>query len=157
MRHQRRLAFRRLCQRDRRGDGPKRPDGIEAVLGVLYRPVEKRVAARRRALILMGFTFACFLATLLNPYGWTLYPWVLKLLGDPTNVLNLWKRYKSTVVTDINDLQVPGFARLAEGTASLAQSEAGEVRGAPGGGIARNWRVPARKKLSRSVSENLPC
>jgi hypothetical protein len=28
MRHQRRLAIRRLCQRDRRGDGPKRPDGI---------------------------------------------------------------------------------------------------------------------------------
>jgi LCP family protein required for cell wall assembly len=37
----------------------------------------------------------------------------LKLLGDPTNVLSLWKRYKSAVITDINDLQVPGFARLA--------------------------------------------
>ena len=37
----------------------------------------------------------------------------LKLLTDPSNVASLWKRYKSTVITDINDLQVPGFARLA--------------------------------------------
>src|SRR5439155_5461156 len=37
----------------------------------------------------------------------------LKVLDDRSNVLSLWKRYKSAVVTDINDLQIPGFARLA--------------------------------------------
>jgi LCP family protein required for cell wall assembly len=37
----------------------------------------------------------------------------LKLLSDPTNVTSLWKRYKSAVITDISDFQVPGFARLA--------------------------------------------
>jgi LCP family protein required for cell wall assembly len=37
----------------------------------------------------------------------------LNVLADPANAVNLWKRYKNTVDTDINDLQVPGFARLA--------------------------------------------
>jgi hypothetical protein len=37
----------------------------------------------------------------------------LNVLADPRNVVNLWERYKSTITTDINDLQVPGFARLA--------------------------------------------
>jgi LCP family protein required for cell wall assembly len=39
----------------------------------------------------------------------------LKMLSDPRNVTSLWQRYKSTVVTDISDLQIPGFARLAAG------------------------------------------
>jgi len=39
----------------------------------------------------------------------------LKLLADPSNVVNLWKRYKSAVRTDLSDLQIPGFARLAAG------------------------------------------
>ncbi len=39
----------------------------------------------------------------------------LKILSDPTNMNSLWKRYKSTVVTDVSDLQIPGFARLASG------------------------------------------
>ncbi len=37
----------------------------------------------------------------------------LKLLADPTNVLSLWKRYKTTIQTDINDFQVLGLTRLA--------------------------------------------
>jgi LCP family protein required for cell wall assembly len=37
----------------------------------------------------------------------------LNVLADPANAVSLWKRYKNTVDTDINDLQVPGFARLA--------------------------------------------
>lgn len=39
----------------------------------------------------------------------------LKLLGEPTNMVNLWKNYKNTVQTDISDLQIPGFAKLASG------------------------------------------
>jgi LCP family protein required for cell wall assembly len=37
----------------------------------------------------------------------------LNVLADPTNIVNLWKRYKDTIDTDINDLQIPGFAKLA--------------------------------------------
>jgi LCP family protein required for cell wall assembly len=39
----------------------------------------------------------------------------LKLLADHTNVVSLWKRYKDTIQTDISDLQIPGFAKLAAG------------------------------------------
>ena len=34
-------------------------------------------------------------------------------LVDVDNLLNLWKRYRGAVETDINDLQAPGFASLA--------------------------------------------
>jgi alkylation response protein AidB-like acyl-CoA dehydrogenase len=37
----------------------------------------------------------------------------LNVLSDIRNVSNLWERYKSTINTDINDLQIPGFANLA--------------------------------------------
>jgi LCP family protein required for cell wall assembly len=39
----------------------------------------------------------------------------LHVLADPGNVLGLWKRYRDTVVTDVNDLQIPGFAKMAAG------------------------------------------
>ena len=39
----------------------------------------------------------------------------LKLLADPSNLISLWKRYKDTVKTDVSDLQIPGFAKLATG------------------------------------------
>jgi hypothetical protein len=82
---------------------------IEAFLGVIYRPAELRMAARRRGLILLGFTAACFLATLLNPYGWTLYPWVLKLLGNPY-FMSLHEEWKPPPLTNAGALQyVPLF------------------------------------------------
>ena len=37
----------------------------------------------------------------------------LNVLANPTNIANLWRRYKDTIETDINDLQIPGFAKLA--------------------------------------------
>ncbi|HEX5370413.1 MAG TPA: LCP family protein, partial [Dehalococcoidia bacterium] len=37
----------------------------------------------------------------------------LDLLSSPKNLINLWKRYKDTVKTDISDLQIAGFADLA--------------------------------------------
>ena len=37
----------------------------------------------------------------------------LNLLTNPDNLVNLWKQYKDAVETDVNDLQVPGFAKLA--------------------------------------------
>jgi LCP family protein required for cell wall assembly len=39
----------------------------------------------------------------------------LKLLAEPQNMVSLWKSYKSTVKTDLSDIQIPGFARLAAG------------------------------------------
>jgi hypothetical protein len=39
----------------------------------------------------------------------------LNVLADPTNVVNLWKRYKDTVDTDVEDWQVLGFAKIAAG------------------------------------------
>ncbi len=37
----------------------------------------------------------------------------LNLLSSVDNMVSLWKRYKDTITTDINDQQIPGFARLA--------------------------------------------
>ena len=41
----------------------------------------------RRSCSLSSFWAAsglrCFLATLVNPYAWKIYPWVFSLLGDP--------------------------------------------------------------------------
>ena len=77
---------------------------VEAFLSVVYRPVEKRSEARRRCLILLALTGGCFLATLLNPYGWTLYPWVFKLLGDPY-FMTLHEEWKPTPLTNSGALQ----------------------------------------------------
>jgi LCP family protein required for cell wall assembly len=46
----------------------------------------------------------------------------LKLFADPRQLINLWKNYKSTVKTDISDLQIPGFAKLASGMDSSSIS-----------------------------------
>jgi hypothetical protein len=56
---------------------------IEAAQGVFLSNSQGRRAAGKRAghiLILLGGTF---LATLLNPYGLSLYHWIFQLLGDP--------------------------------------------------------------------------
>jgi polyisoprenyl-teichoic acid--peptidoglycan teichoic acid transferase len=39
----------------------------------------------------------------------------LKLLADPRNLIGMWKNYKSTVQTDVGDLQITRFANLASG------------------------------------------
>jgi LCP family protein required for cell wall assembly len=39
----------------------------------------------------------------------------LKVMADPTNVLNLYKRYKDAITTDINEFQLIGMAKLAAG------------------------------------------
>ncbi|HEY7268295.1 MAG TPA: LCP family protein, partial [Dehalococcoidia bacterium] len=46
----------------------------------------------------------------------------LKLMADPRNLVSLWKNYKNTVQTDVSDLQIPGFARLASGMSSSSLS-----------------------------------
>jgi hypothetical protein len=76
----------------------------EAFLSLVYRTVEKRQAARRRAGILLLLTGGCFLATLLNPYGWALYPWVLKLLGN-SYFMSLNEEWKPPPLTNIGAVQ----------------------------------------------------
>lgn len=34
-------------------------------------------------------------------------------LVNPTELVNLWRKYEGTIETDVNDFQAPGFARLA--------------------------------------------
>lgn len=66
---------------------------IEGGLALGAIDVEARRPAQRRALHLGVLLAACALATLVNPYGYTLYPWVLKLLGNPffMNLNHEWK------------------------------------------------------------------
>jgi hypothetical protein len=77
---------------------------IEAFLGIVSRTAELRTAARRRCAIVLGFTVACFAATLVNPYGWTLYPWVLKLLGNPY-FMTLHEEWKPPPLNNLGALQ----------------------------------------------------
>jgi hypothetical protein len=56
---------------------------IEAILGVFLSDPEKRRAARERTLHLTLATLGAGVCTLLNPYGWRLYPWIFQLLGNP--------------------------------------------------------------------------
>ena len=77
---------------------------VEAFLGVVARPTEKKQEARWRGFVLLAVTGGCFLATLLNPYGWTLYPWVLKLLGNPYFML-LNEEWKPPPMANLGALQ----------------------------------------------------
>ena len=52
----------------------------EAVVGVLAPDGEERRRAWGRATHLVSLTAGAFLATLVNPYGLTLYPWLFGLL-----------------------------------------------------------------------------
>jgi hypothetical protein len=55
---------------------------IEALLS-LFASGSARSAARSRLGWLSLVCLGAFCATLLNPYGWRLYPWIFQLLGDP--------------------------------------------------------------------------
>jgi hypothetical protein len=56
---------------------------IETALAVFAQGAGSRAEARRRALHIVLLSGGAFLATLLNPYGLSLYHWVFHLLGDP--------------------------------------------------------------------------
>jgi LCP family protein required for cell wall assembly len=60
----------------------------------------------------------------------------LNVLADITNVTNLYKRYKGAIQTDINELQVPGFAKLA---ASIDQNQLAFLSLAP---ATTPWTTP---------------
>nr|NIP85252.1 hypothetical protein [Planctomycetales bacterium] len=54
---------------------------VEAGISLWGRAAVRAAAGQRcRHLAVLGI--ACLAATLINPYGWTLYPWVFQLLGN---------------------------------------------------------------------------
>jgi hypothetical protein len=55
---------------------------VEALLA-LFAAAPLRSAARGRLVWLVLVAVVAFAATLVNPYGWRVYPWVFELLGDP--------------------------------------------------------------------------
>ncbi|QDU63706.1 hypothetical protein Pan216_45870 [Planctomycetes bacterium Pan216] len=56
---------------------------IELGIGVLAPEPEQRSGGIARFVFLVILFPACVAATLINPYGWGLYPWIFQLLGDP--------------------------------------------------------------------------
>lgn len=67
---------------------------VEIVLAFLSTDCEARASARRRARCVLLLSGAAFLATLLNPYGLSLYRWLFQLLGDPF-FMDLHQEWKS--------------------------------------------------------------
>jgi hypothetical protein len=67
---------------------------IECTLATLSLSPEDRSSARRRAVHLFLLLGGAFLATLLNPYGPSLYRWIFQLLGDPF-FMDLHQEWKS--------------------------------------------------------------
>jgi hypothetical protein len=73
--------------------------GIETVLTFHPFDAEVRSGARRRWLVLAPLVGGAFLATLVNPYGWSLYPWVFQLLGD-SYFMHLHAEWKPTPISE---------------------------------------------------------
>jgi hypothetical protein len=55
---------------------------VDVTLALCSLEADVRRAARHRVVFLTVLSAAAFLATLLNPYGLSLYPWTFKLLGN---------------------------------------------------------------------------
>jgi len=60
----------------------------------------------------------------------------LNILSSPGTMFELWKRYKDTIETDVNDLQVPGFASLA------ASIDRNAISYLSLGGVTTGWTTP---------------
>jgi hypothetical protein len=55
---------------------------VEAILSLDPFHPQRRRSAQQRLLVVTLISIGAFLGTLLNPYGWTIYPWIFQLLGD---------------------------------------------------------------------------
>jgi hypothetical protein len=85
---------------------------IEAATAFVQSEPSEREAAVIRLRNLCGAGAACFLATLVNPYGWQVYPWVFSLLGN-SYFMELNKEWLSP------DFHSPGSIRIAAFIAAL--------------------------------------
>lgn len=78
---------------------------VEAAVALGHPDGAGRAAAGGRLRVLAAAGVGCGLATLVNPYGWRLYPWVFSLLGDPY-FMNLNEEWLSP------DFHLPGAIRF---------------------------------------------
>lgn len=85
---------------------------VEAVTAFALTDESERQPAIRRLWNIAGVGAACFLATLINPYGWKVYPWVFSLLGN-SYFMELNKEWLSP------DFHSPGSIRIAAFIAAL--------------------------------------
>src|SRR6185437_13543006 len=67
---------------------------VEACLTLFAANVDRRLAARGRALHMLLLLVGAFLSTLINPYGLSLYRWIFQLLGEPF-FMDLHQEWKS--------------------------------------------------------------
>jgi hypothetical protein len=79
--------------------------GVEFAVSLAHSDEPARGAAGGRLRVLAATTIGCALATLANPYGWRVYPWVFSLLGDPY-FMNLNQEWLSP------DFHAPGSIRF---------------------------------------------
>ena len=80
--------------------------GVELLVAYGHPDQADREAAKIRLRALCALEATCFLATLINPYGWKVYPWVFSLLGD-SYFMNLNQEWFSP------DFHAPGSIRIA--------------------------------------------
>jgi hypothetical protein len=60
----------------------------------------------------------------------------LNILSSPQTMVELWKRYKDTIETDVNDLQILGYASLA------ASIDRDSISYLSLGGVTTGWTTP---------------
>ena len=73
----------------------------------------------------------------------------LNILESPGTMLELWRRYRETVETDVNDLQAPGFAGLA---ASIDRSAISYLSL---GGVTTAWTTPEGAQVLLASPEGI--
>lgn len=73
----------------------------------------------------------------------------LNILESPGTMLELWRRYRETVQTDVNDLQAPGFAGLAASIDSSAISYLSL------GGVTTAWTTPQGAQVLLASPEGI--
>jgi hypothetical protein len=78
---------------------------VEFALSLGHPEEPARAAAGGRLRVLAATGVGCGLATMVNPYGWRIYPWVFSLLGDPY-FMNMNEEWLSP------DFHLPGAMRF---------------------------------------------
>jgi len=73
----------------------------------------------------------------------------LNILSSPQTMLELWKRYKDTIETDVNDLQIPGFASLA------ASIDRNAISYLSLGGVTTGWTTPDGAQVLLASEEGI--
>jgi LCP family protein required for cell wall assembly len=73
----------------------------------------------------------------------------LNILESPGTMVELWRRYRETVETDVNDLQAPGFAGLA------ASIDRNSISYLSLGGVTTAWTTPEGAQVLLASPEGI--